>query len=335
MRKALLLLLVLMAGCAPRLSGVEPNGVPSPYTWDPQKAPVEWWYVSAYLPGQKLAFHWAFFKYYAPEGYKVAGLPARSVFPYPFASSHVAITDLAADTFKFYEKHDFPGLKAKVSGHPLRLELEGWSFEQVPDGFRLHAGPLDLTLKPSRPPVLHPPGWSGNEEVGRMYYVSYTRADLSGTIAGRKVSGIAWIDHQWGGQLSGVTALWDWFGVHISNGDDLMLYRIRDAKGRVVALQGSQVTKEGKAYLLLNLEMEPYLNWTSPQTGFTYRIAWRVSGRGWSLTLRPKRLEQEIYSSAVPVAYWEGPVEGEGIWWGEKVKVWGMGEFVGGRVRSK
>ncbi len=332
MRKLLPVLILLLASCAPRLSGVDPNRIPSPYTWDPQPAPVEWWYVSAYLPEQKLAFHWAFFKYYAPEHYQVLGLPARNVFPYPFASAHLALTDLAADDFTFQEKHDFPGLTAIIQGGPLHLELEGWTFEQSPSGFNLDAGPLKLQLTPEKPPVVHPPGWSGDERVGRMYYVSYTRARLSGTIAGKPVAGVAWIDHQWGEQMSGATALWDWYGLHLSNGDDLMLYRIRDAEGKPVILQGSKVTKDGRVRPLLDLKMDSYLNWTSPRTGFTYRVAWRVSGRGWSLTLRPKRLEQEIYSDAIPVAYWEGPVEGEGMWWGQPVKAWGMGEFVGGLV---
>ncbi|WP_457629932.1 lipocalin-like domain-containing protein [Oceanithermus sp.] len=324
------LLLLLLAACAPRLSGVDPNRPPSPDTWDPQPAPVEWWYVSAYLPEDELAFHWAFFKYYVPERYRVLGLPARSVFPYPFASAHLAVTDLAADRFAFEEKHDFPGVSAVIEGHPLRLELEGWTFAETPGGFELNAGPLRLTLKPEKPAVVHPPGWSGDERVGRMYYVSYTRVALSGTIYGRPVQGVAWIDHQWGDQMSGATALWDWYGLHLSNGDDLMLYRIRDAAGNLVKLQGSKITKDGRVYPLLDLRMSPFLEWTSPRTGFTYNVAWRISGRGWSLDVRPKRLEQEIFSPDVPVAYWEGPVEGGGIWWGKPVTAWGMGEFVGG-----
>lgn len=332
MRKLLPAIIFLLSSCAPQLVGVNPNRIPDPNTWNPQPAPVEWWYVSAYLPEQKIAFHWAFFKYYAPERYRFLGLPARNVFPYPFASAHLALTDLAADDFIFQEKHDFPGVTAVIKGDPLLLELEGWTFKQIQNGFDLNAGPLQLHLKTEKPPVVHPPGWSGNEQVGRMYYVSYTRAEITGHIAGKPVKGSAWIDHQWGDQMSGATALWDWYGVHISNGDDLMLYRIRDAQGNPVLLQGSKITKDGRVFPLLDLKMDPYLNWTSPRTGFTYRVAWRVSGRGWSLVLRPERLEQEIYAEAVPVAYWEGPVEGEGIWWGKPVKAWGMGEFVGGLV---
>ena len=324
-----------MVSCAPRLSGVDPKHLPSPQDWDPQPSPIEWWYVSAYLPEDKVAFHWAFFKYYVPEHYRFWGIPARKVFPYPFASTHLAITDLAEDEFRFSEKHDFPGLTAVVKGAPLYLQLEDWTFAQVRNGFRLKAGDVDVVLEPEKPAVVQPPGWSGDGRVGRMYYVSYPRVRLQGTINGKAVNGLAWIDHQWGDQMSGAAALWDWYGVHLSNGEDLMLYRIRNSSGELEILQGARITKDGKARPLLDLKMSPYLNWTSPRTGFTYRVAWKVSGRGWSLNLRPKRLDQEAFSKAVPVAYWEGPVEGEGIWWGRPVTAWGMGEFVGGVVRRR
>ncbi|GEM90451.1 lipocalin-like domain-containing protein [Oceanithermus desulfurans] len=334
MKRALAgLLLLSLVACAPRLQGVDPSRPPSPEQWDPQPAPIEWWYVSAYLPEQGLAFHWAFFKYYAPEGYRVLGLPARAVFPYPFASEHLAVTDLRADRFTFRERHDFPELRAVVRAQPLFLDLDGWRFQQTPEGFRLQAGSVDVTLIPTKPPVVHPPGWSGTAETGRMYYVSYTRAELRGTVAGREVRGTAWIDHQWGEQMSGVAALWDWYGVHLSNGDDLMLYRIRDVQGNLKVLHATRVDALGRVSRLEGVRMEPLSYWTSPVTGLRYAVAWRVEGEGWSLELEPLRLAQEVRPPGLPVAYWEGPVAGSGRWFGEAVRVWGMGEFVGGRYR--
>ncbi|WP_456447867.1 lipocalin-like domain-containing protein [Oceanithermus sp.] len=326
-------LIVLLAACAPRLQGVDPSRPPSPEQWDPQPAPIEWWYVSAYLPDDGLAFHWAFFKYYAPEGYRVVGLPARAVFPYPFASEHLAVTDLRADRFDFQERHDFPELRAEVRANPLFLDLDGWRFQRTPEGFHLQAGSVDVTLTPTKPSVVHPPGWSGTAETGRMYYISYTRAELRGTVLGREVRGTAWIDHQWGEQMSGVAALWDWYGVHLTNGDDLMLYRIRDVQGNLKVLHATRVDALGRATRLEGVRMEPLAYWSSPVTGLRYAVAWRVEGEGWRLQLKPLRLAQEIRPPGLPVAYWEGPVEGSGTWFGEDVRAWGMGEFVGGRYR--
>ncbi len=334
-QNVLLVLLLFLASCAPRLSGVNPAEPPRPDMWDPQPAPIEWWYVSAYLPDDDLAFHWAFFKYYVPESYRVMGLPARAVFPYPFASEHLAVTDLRADRFTFVERHDFPATRAVVRADPLYLDLDGWRFERTSEGFRLRADGVDVVLVPEKPPVVHPPGWSGTAETGRMYYVSYTRVRLTGTIAGRAVDGVAWIDHQWGDQMSGVGALWDWYGLHLSNGGDLMVYRIRDAAGNVKVLHASYVDALGRVRALEGVRMTPEGYWTSPVTGFRYAVSWRIEGEGWSLRLDPVRLEQEIRGGLVPVAYWEGPVQGGGTWMGEPVQAWGMGEFVGGRYPAK
>lgn len=327
------ILIVLLSACAPRLEGVNPDAPPRAGDWNPHRAPVEWWYVSAYIPDQEIAFHWAFFRYYAPERYRVLGLPARAIFPYPFASEHLAITDLRADRFTFKERHDFPGLRAEMRADPLRLNLDGWRFYRTSRGFRLTADGVDVELIPEKPPVVQPPGWSGTAETGRMYYVSYTRVRLRGTIDGRAVQGSAWIDHQWGEQMSGVTALWDWYGVHLSNGDDLMLYRIRDREGNVKALHAARTDALGRPQRLRVVSMEPLAYWTSPVTGLRYAVAWRVVGEDWSLRLDPLRLAEEVRPPGIPVAYWEGPVEGSGTWFGAPVRAWGMGEFVGGRFR--
>ena len=332
MRRGVFLLLLLLAACAPRLRGVNPEQVPSPTTWAPQPAPIEWWYVSAYLPEAKLAFHWAFFRAYAPEGSKLFGLPARVVYPYPLLAAHLAVTDLASGRFVFLERDDFrnPNARVRVSGEPLTLVFDDWRFWQKGDAFRLVAGPLDLWLVPLKPPVVHPPGYSGTAETGRMYYVSYTRLALYGRIEGRPVQGYAWMDHQWGEQLAGRQVGWDWFGLHLSDWSELMLYRVRDLKGRVKKLHASLVLPSGEVKTLEDVRMLPRAYWTSPESGYRYAVAWDVAARGLRLRLDPVRLEQELRTTTTGVAYWEGPVAGAGERDGHAVSAHGMGEFIGG-----
>ena len=330
MRRLWPLLLLLLAACAPRLSGVNPERPPSPEDWGPKPAPVEWWYVSAYLPREGLAFHWAFFKFWAPEGTRILGLPYWLIYPYPLHASHLAITDLKNDRLIVREKHDFPSPAAVVRGDPLVLKLDDWTLRQTADGFVLDVGPLRLRLWPLKPAVVHPPGYSGTAETGRMYYVSYTRLGLEGRVLGRPVAGYARMDHQWGEQMAGYSARWDWFGLRLSNFAEVMLYRIRDAKGRVVAIHADYVDPEGRARKLERVRMTPLGYWTSPVTGYRYAVAWRVEAKGLDLTLRPLRLAQEIRSGSTRVVYWEGPEVGEGVAFGERVRAEGMGEFVGG-----
>ncbi len=320
-----------LVGCAPRLSGVNPARPPSPRDWGPHPAPVEWWYVSAYLPEAGLAFHWAFFKAYAPRGWKVMGIPARDLYPYPIHAVHLAITDLRTGRRTVAEASDYPKGRARVAGRPLRLGLGGHRLYRRGDGYRLVAPGVDLTLVPLKPPVVHPPGYSGTDRVGRMYYVSYTRLALLGRVAGRLVRGYAWMDHQWGDQLAGVRVGWDWFGLQLSDWSEVMLYRIRDARGRVVDLQGTLVGPDGRVRRLAGLSMAPLSFWTSPASGYRYAVAWRVRARDLDLTLRPVRMAQELRTRTTRVAYWEGPVNGPGERAGHRVWARGMGEFIGGR----
>ncbi|MCS7058867.1 MAG: carotenoid 1,2-hydratase [Meiothermus sp.] len=335
-----MLALLLLTGCLPALQGVDPERLPSPDSWGPHNAPLEWWYVSAYLPEAGLAFHWAFFKAYVPQNWRLGPLPPALLFPGPYHASHIAITDLRADQKRFEERFDFrfdrPFGDSRVVYPPLLIEQGDWRLRQEGNSFWLTAGPIQVRLVPLKPAVVHPPGYSGTAETGRMYYVSFTRMALEGTILGRPVRGEAWMDHQWGDQLgseegnpTALGALWDWFGLHLSDGSDLMLYRVRNRKGEVVQLAGSATDPQGRVEAVRDLRMTPLERWTSP-SGRSYALAWQVEGEGLSLRLEPLRKDQELLTASTRVAYWEGPVVGSGTWRGTPVLARGMGEFVAG-----
>jgi len=190
---------------------------------------------------------------------------------------------------------------------------------------------VDLLFLPEKPPVVHPPGYSGTEATGRMYYQSYTRARAQGRVLWEGVEGEAWLDHQWGEQLSGVSATWDWFGLHLSDGSELMAYQVKDREGRVVQVLGSRVDPLGRAEAV-ELAFVPLEAWQSP-SGRTYTLSWRLKGPELDLVLRPLFQEGEILSRTTRVAYWEGPVVGKGSFRGYSVQARGMGEFVAGAFR--
>lgn len=311
---ALALCAAIMVGCAP--AAFDPTRLPAPDALGPNNAPTEWWYASGVLPESGLAFHWAQFKVI------YRGLP--------YYASHVAVTDLRGNTVSFQEnsvqtaKFDFP---------PLLVTQGDWTLKQVGAAYALTAGPLNLTMTPLKGPVVHPPGYSGTAEVGRLYYQSLTRLAVRGTVTvagqARDAAGTVWFDHQWGDQLPGREALWDWFGLHLSDGTDLMLYRVRNGRGEVVQVAGSRVGTDGVAREVPGLTMTPGRSWRSP-SGRTYTLEWTISAPTMTLTMKPLRDEQELLSRTTAVAYWEGPVQGSGTADGVPVTAEGMGEFVGG-----
>ncbi|AWN23212.1 carotenoid 1,2-hydratase [Deinococcus irradiatisoli] len=316
MNRLLLLAPLLLTACVPRAVAFDPARLPDPAALGPNNAATEWWYVSGYLPETKQAFHWAQFK----VNYKGV----------PYFASHLAVTDLNTGKLTFLEEGR---QDAKFSFPPLKVRQGDWTLTQSANTpaapFALQAGPLQLTLTPLKGPVVHPPGYSGTPETGQLYYQSVTRLNVSGTIAGQPARGLAWLDHQWGDQQPGRAALWDWFGVHLSDGSDLMLYRVKTLDGRVVQLAGSEVGADGVAREVRGLTMTPNRQWTSP-SGRTYALDWTVTSDRGQLVLKAANDDQELLSKTTSVAYWEGPVSGEGNWGGQAVQVLGMGEFVGG-----
>lgn len=309
----------LLTACVPAPTAFDPGRIPAPDDLGAKNAATEWWYLSGNLPDSGVAFHWAQFK----VNYR--GLP--------YHASHVAVTDLKTGQVNFVENS---AQQARFGFPPLRVEQGDWKLTQEGGLYRLRAGPLNLTLTPVKPAVVHPPGYSGTPELGRLYYQSITRMDAQGTVQigaeTREVRGQVWFDHQWGDQQPGAQAKWDWFGLHLSDGSDLMLYRVRDAGGRVAQLAASLVDPQGRARELAGVQMTPKRTWRSA-TGRDYVLDWEVQAEGLTLTLAAQSDNHELLSKTTSVAYWEGPVAGQGTLNGAPITARGMGEFVAGVLR--
>ncbi|MCD0160438.1 carotenoid 1,2-hydratase [Deinococcus sp. 6YEL10] len=309
---------LLLSGCAPVQTTVNPAALPAATDFGAHENPMEWWYVSSYLPGEGLALHWAQFRVRDPR------------VPFPVFISHVAVTDLRSGQVTFLEQSPDTG---QVAFPPLRIRQGAWTLTQAgpqPTApMTLKAGPLDLTLTPVKGPVLHPPGFSGSADTGVLFYQGITRLTLTGSVNGRAVQGEAWLDHQWGNQIPGQTALWDWFSVQLDGGRDLMVYRVRRLDGTVAQLIGSVVEPDGSVRAVKGLRAVPGEEWISPQ-GRKYTLGWQLVSDEFDLSVRAVRREQELLSRSTRIAYWEGPIEVSGVWAGEQARGTGMMELVSG-----
>src|SRR4029077_7121884 len=68
------------------------------------------------------------------------------------------------------------------------------------------------------------------------YYYSQPHLAVSGSVLiqgqERKVSGEAWLDHEWSSAALAEGAVgWDWIGINLEGGGALMAFRIRSAGG--------------------------------------------------------------------------------------------------------
>ena len=137
-----------------------------------------------------------------------------------------------------------------------------------------------------------------------------------------------------GGLAEGQTG-WIWLSIQLDDGNDLMVYGMRDAQGNHDAFTfGTFVDRDGQKVSLAGSEftLSPGRTWRSSETGAEYPVEWslEIPKLGYRLACQPLMDRQEVVSprNAAPV-YWEGAVRYRGDRRGEPVKGVGYLEMTG------
>jgi len=287
---------------------------------------TEWWYFTGNLlddDGNAFGFQLTFFRFALTPADISAGSSWRARDAW---MAHLAVTDVARGRFMRAERfsRDAVGL-AGNGAEPFRVWVEDWAaISEGTDPFPLHLhasmedASIDLRLDPTTSPIAH--GENGLDRKGpeagnASYYYSIPRLATSGQIAIdgtlHRVSGSTWLDREWSSNaLSDELAGWDWLALDLSDGRAIMVYRLRTHDGRSSAYSsGSLISADGAVTGLTSeeIELEPRERWTSPATGHSYPIAWKLRLPSHDLELDVTAVipNQEMDLS---VRYWEGAV---------------------------
>jgi len=303
---------------------------------------TEWWYLTGHLEsgGRHFGYQLTFFRS-ALKGARGADSSRQVYF------AHFAVGQLDGGRFRFFEKMSRGGLGvAGASEKDLRVWNGGWRLEggNGPQRLRAEAAgvALELDLAALKPPTVH-----GRDRISRKgrepghasYYYSLTRLDTHGTLwldgASLPVRGASWMDHEFSSdQLSPQQKGWDWFSVQLSDGTDLMIYRMRlGGGGADPASSGTLIgAGGGKTDLsLAQFRVEPLGTWVSPHTGATYPSGWRLTlpAEGLSLEVIPQLQDQELVTRHSRITYWEGACAVRGTHNGRLVTGQGFVELTG------
>ena len=288
---------------------------------------LEWWYYTGNLQagdGRSYGYQVTFFR---------VGVDPAPVNPSIFAvrdlyMTHVAITDLQAKHHRFADRLNRAGPQW-AGARPDRYEVWNETWRASLDGQGRHrvvadAGTfaLDLTLEAGKPVVLQGEGGysrKGRDAGNASHYYSLTRMPTTGslTVDGRRVvvRGASWMDHEFGtSALDAGTRGWDWFALQLSDGRDLMLYRLRldvGTQGQFSA--GKLVERDGRSRHLSagDFILTPGRQWRSPASGASYPVAWdvRVPVARLHLQVTAAVDAQELRTRrSTNVTYWEGSV---------------------------
>jgi predicted secreted hydrolase len=294
-------------------------------------ARTEWWYLTGELEAGGRRFGWQVTIFRlgldpsAPEP-DASPLRARHAL-----ASHVVLVDVDSGTTQLSQRlRRLDGALAWASAADLDAGIDGVELRREGDGtLRVTARApeagfaLDLTLAPRKPLVLHGDGGvsaKGPEPGNASVYASWTRLAARGSLehAGRRLdaAGEAWFDHEYGtSQLGEGVVGWDWTGLRLADGRELMLYRLRRADGAPSEhSSGTLVERDGRARRLTATEFQlaPAGTWTSPATRAVYPVRWRVrvpsAGIDGELAARVPGCEVDGRASTGTV-YWEGPAQ--------------------------
>ncbi len=280
----------------------------------PHNATHEWWYFTGHLSGKDPSgvTH--------EYGFEITFFRAGVVFPFGSGyTAHVAVTDLNRGEFHFSQRYDYHA-DYLVPGGGFANNVFEWVMAGKNGKNSFLAGISDylmnmqLDSKAADPVAEH-----GNGGVipygpfGSSYYYSEPNLGISGTMTDHgvkiPVTGQGWFDHQWGNFGHGTVGGWDWYSIQLTNGQQYMLYYIKNSSGAIVKTIGTLINADGSSTDLseTQLSKSDLGTWTSPHTGKTYSSGWKVNVPGGSMTVQPRLKDQELYGVVAPTgSYWEG-----------------------------
>ena len=169
---------------------------------------------------------------------------------------------------------------------------------------------------------------------GYTYYYSLTNLATSGSIrvggSTYRVSGISWLDHQWGNWSWQTVRGWEWMALQLDNGVQMSIFDFRSTGRRITG--ASVLMADGKLRTIGHISITSTGTWKSPHSGALYPSGWTVRIPALQATLRvqPTVLDQEMsIPSQRQISYWEGSSRIRGSFMGKPVSGLGYTELTG------
>ncbi|MSU36088.1 MAG: carotenoid 1,2-hydratase [Pedosphaera sp.] len=297
---------------------------------------IEWWYVTGHLfgeQGRRFGFQATFFRRSGPLPTNGTMVTARSEL---FGNeelhlAHMALLDVPGERFIQEERLNRQGWDAESSTNTLAVRNGNWSLSvgtHANGPFSLQgsirsAAAFSLEMTPVKPLVVF--GEKGVSRKGASptassYYLTFPRLEVAGvvTLEGRNqvVHGQAWMDHEISSnQLDEDQAGWDWAGLQLKDGREIMAYRIRKKDGsRDPFSQLAWVDANGAVtnFNSGHFTWTTVQTWKSPITGGIYPVRIQltttdpISGQPAIFILEPLVFQQELGGVLSGISYWEG-----------------------------
>jgi len=283
----------------------------------------EWWYYTGNVAtdkGRRFAFQLTFFRFaLSPQATERASAWASN----QVYMAHFAVTDVDQGRFHAAERFSRGALDlAGARPLPFRVWLGDWQAGArvgfYPQSLRAGDGgyAIDLRLDRGKPVILNGDGGLSQKSAvpgNASYYYSIPRMAVAGTITTPegdwRGQGAAWFDREWSSSALAADQIgWDWFALQLSDGRDLMVFRLRPREvGGQAHAAGTLVEADGEARSLLARDfiLDELDFWRSPRGGARYPARWRlrVPSAAIDVEITPQVPDQELN---LGFRYWEG-----------------------------
>ncbi len=238
-------------------------------------------------------------------------------------------------------------VSADVSGHSPDVSWEEFSLRQKSDCFEISIPLLDdeknctLYLRPQTGLFEFCATEGADLPEVDMMYRCYPKLDVTGLAGSEKITGKAWMDHQWGNtglfissddQHQDKVMGWDWFGINLDNGSDIIVSSLRYAKtNEAIHSKAVLLQNDSGPVFLSEIQSKPLSFWECPRTRVNYPVRWKIdiAELDLSLTYEATVNNQEIPLSGIARTIWEGIGNVSGNMAGRKITGMARAEFYG------
>jgi predicted secreted hydrolase len=301
--------------------------------------PIEWWYTSGHLTatasGKTYSFMLTYFYYPASafDGFRILNITDDATGKFYQDSKVVNYTSLSADHLDIHASV-YNG-DAEVWSNKVDAGNKLVPFEYTIKAASAATG-LDLDCESlKRPLILGDDGYLEQGISNYTYYYSQTSNAVSGklTLDGitQDVTGISWIDRQYGNFNPLTGEKYEWFHLQLSNGMDVNLWNIFTTANTIPDNKKYRIltayVNESSQYNTSDFKIERLgFNWM-PDSAMCYSSKWRLTSEENKIdvTITTKNDNTEVQW---PFRFYEGATTVSGTVNGNAVTGFGFAELL-------
>ena len=317
-------------------------------SWHPDKK-IEWWFIQGYYEGENISkeyFMVSFFRQLFSEPASHHGYSLISSVFNPETNENKVITQIDNNVFNwvlgktekikelkpyFDEIKTFGPLppvalkkdKPVMDENKLSASWDDFILKQTKEGFQfrlpglLTGGSNHFNVTPMTDCFTTMQERESEEISESMFYNSYPLCELSGVIGENKITGKAWLDHQWGGygmfaskklEREGLKG-WNWFGISLEDNTSWIIWEHWNLNTRkILSARATRMNFDGTLEHFDNIEVIPLRQWESQLTGTSYPVEWeiRVTEKNISMVFKSIFDNQEVALYGPHRSVWEG-----------------------------